>query len=122
VSLKILTASSSKELGFHEEEILRRIQNGPSHPGRCYLPEFLDSFVTESPHGKHKVLVTKVSGTSLSSVRDDAAMFTSLPTAPVKQWIREMLLALDYLHTHIRIIHSGIHLCFFRLIVHLPTT
>jgi hypothetical protein len=26
----------------------------------------------------------------------------------VKKWLREMLLALDYLHTHVRVIHSGI--------------
>jgi serine/threonine protein kinase len=100
---------SSAEHTNYEETILRRIQDGPvSHPGRRYFPELLDSFSAESPHGIHKILVRKVSGTSLVKVRLTRRFFTPLPTAHVKQWMREVLFALDYLHTHVGVIHSGI--------------
>jgi serine/threonine-protein kinase SRPK3 len=111
-----MTAFWTEEEPTHELSTLTRIRDAnPSHPGRRHCPSLIDHFRVKSHHGDHAVLVTPVSGPSLHSVRlnrpgikPNPLNLHPLPITLVKKWLREMLLALDYLHTHVRIIHSGI--------------
>ncbi|KDQ17983.1 hypothetical protein BOTBODRAFT_143698 [Botryobasidium botryosum FD-172 SS1] len=112
VALKIMTAFWTEKQGAYEELILSRVKTANTdHPGRAYLPQLLDGFDVESHHGKHRVLVTDVSGPSLHALRHDHLPKKSLlPSSILKQWLRELLLALDYLHTEVGVIHSDIRL------------
>jgi serine/threonine protein kinase len=109
VALKIATAFWTERYPDHEASILRRIQEiNPTHPGRSNCPHLIDQFRVESEHGEHTVFVTLVSGPSVFTVQrlleNDKKR---LPLPVLKQWLREMLMALDYIHTEVGVIHSG---------------
>ena len=72
VSIKILTAGASKignELGCLEYLSSKR---GSNHPGQRYISaSFLDRhFLLDGPNGRHLVLVSKVSGPSISQLSE----------------------------------------------------
>lgn len=103
-----MTAYWTEKHGSHEEQIHSRFQEADGkHPGRRHLPRLFDKFDVESHHGMHRVLVTDAQGPNPYQIRN---LLPSnewlLPASLVKQWARELLYALDYLHTA-GIIHSG---------------
>jgi serine/threonine protein kinase len=109
VALNIATAFWNEKPADHEASIFRRIQDAnPDHPGRRYCPRLIDQFNVESEHGDHSVIVTPVLGPSVYTVLHQThADKIAIPLPVVKQWAREMLMALDYIHTDVGVIHSG---------------
>ena len=79
-----------------------------SHPGRGNIRRLLDSFEVTGPHGKHIILVFEAAQMSL---RDMKLVFrqNGFDEDFVKGAIIELLKALDFLHTHGEVVHTGIH-------------
>ncbi|KAI1132537.1 kinase-like domain-containing protein [Nemania abortiva] len=108
VALKVYIHNSAhhRELPFYEH--LHTIL--PSkHPGAGKVRKFLDSFEVIGPHGKHIALVLQVSQMSL---RDMDLVFSKgrgFDEEFVKCAIKELLLAVDFLHTEVQAVHTDIH-------------
>ena len=69
----------------------------------------LDSFEVTGPHGKHIALALQVSQMSL---RDMDLVFMKergFDEGFVKAGIKELLFALDFLHTEVKAVHTGMH-------------
>ena len=79
----------------------------PSHPGARAVVTLLDSFDHRGPHGTHVCMTFPVLGDTLLDVikRFD---YRGAPLRFVKQMSRDVLLALDYLHTRKKIIHTDL--------------
>jgi serine/threonine-protein kinase SRPK3 len=79
----------------------------PLHPGARAVVTLLDSFDHEGPHGTHVCMIFPVLGDNLLDVikRFD---YRGAPLSFVKQMSRDVLLALDYLHTRKKIIHTDL--------------
>nr|POE71817.1 serine/threonine-protein kinase srpk [Quercus suber] len=103
VTLKVYI-NSSKE--HRELSICRHISSVSSeHPGREHVRKLLNSFEIEGPHGKHICLVCEPLGNSLGelSLLADGALESHI----IRQTMRPILTALQFLHTEARIIHTG---------------
>lgn len=78
-----------------------------SHQGQGNIRRLLDSFEVASPHGKHTILVFEPAQMSL---RDMKLVFR--PDGFDEDFVRgaiiELLKALDYLHAHGEVVHTGI--------------
>ena len=77
------------------------------HPGARAVVTLLDSFDHEGPHGTHVCMTFPVLGDNLLDVikRFD---YRGAPLFFVKQMSRDVLLALDYMHTRKKIIHTDL--------------
>ena len=103
-----MTAYWTEKHGSQEEQIHARIQEADGdHLGRRHLPRLFDKFDVESHHDIHHVLVTEARGPNPYHIRNLLPSNERLlPPSLVKQWARELLYALDFLHAA-GIIHSG---------------
>ena len=101
---------------FFELEVWRRFrkvhyrsnanQDSPAHPGlkHCVVPQTV--FTAESPHGTHLCFVTELFGSMLDELQVGQPGFT-FPLHVVKRAVRQTLLALDFLHTELKLVHAG---------------
>jgi hypothetical protein len=114
VALKIYIHNSvrHRELPFYEQ--LNRIL--PSkHTGANNVRKLLASFNVVGPHGEHIVLALQV---SQMSIRDMDTVFMKgrgFDEEFVKGAVKELLEALDFLHTEAQSVHTGrctLHLLF----------
>ncbi|RDX47267.1 kinase-like protein [Lentinus brumalis] len=116
VAVKILTVNYTRgiESGeFFELEVWRRFREvrykskweTPAHPGfkHCIEPEAV--FTAESPHGTHLCFVEKLSGSTLDELQVGQPGFT-FPLPIVKRAIKQILLALDFVHTELKLVHA----------------
>lgn len=109
VALKVYVHSSlvHRELPFYNH-IAHRIEDS-AHKGRSNIRKLLDSFDVRGPHGKHVTLVFEACQMSL---RDMKLVFR--PDGFDEDFVRgaiiELLQALDFLHSHGEIVHTGIML------------
>ena len=103
------SASASAASSTAEPETDARPPPEPSlpHPGADAVVKLLDSFEHEGPHGTHVCMTFPVLGDTLLDVikRFD---YRGAPLAFVKQMSRDVLLALDYMHTRKKIIHTDL--------------
>ncbi|KAI9043636.1 kinase domain protein [Aspergillus affinis] len=107
ITLKINTASKSVT---HEIEIYNHLRTVQSdHAGLSCLRSLTDVFETHSPDGKslHTCLVHPPLGISLAQLTPllPEGMMT---TGMVRTTIRNVLAALDFLHTEARVIHTDL--------------
>jgi len=76
------------------------------HPGRNFIRKLLDHFYIQGPHGRHVCLVHEPLGVSA-----DVLMKMSpghvMTLDDMKPGIRQLLVALDFLHSECHIIHTG---------------
>lgn len=103
VTLKVYINNSKNQ---RELPICRHINSLSSeHPGREHIRKLLDSFEIEGPHGKHTCLVYEPLGNSLGelSLLADGALEAHI----IRQTMRPILTALQFLHAEARVIHTG---------------
>ncbi|KAI0400965.1 kinase-like domain-containing protein [Xylaria palmicola] len=108
VALKVYIHNSvhHRELPFYEhlDKIL------PSkHLGAGNVRKILDSFEVVGAHGKHIVLVLQVSQMSLRDMNVVFMKERGFDEDFVKSAIKELLEAVDFLHTEVQAVHTDIH-------------
>ena len=99
--------ASSASTSVDEDSTTCQTPPPPPHPGARAVVMLLDSFDHEGPHGTHVCMIFPVLGDNLLDVikRFD---YRGAPLSFVKQMSRDVLLALDYLHTRKKIIHTDL--------------
>lgn len=92
---------------YWELSSVRRVTDAnPNHPGYQHCLTLLDSFVCNSYHGPHLSLVFDVLGSDMLSLqRTQPGCAFSLHVT--KRIIKQVLLALDYLHHDCGLVHRG---------------
>lgn len=110
MAVKMLTAyqTALTDRGyFTEMAILERLSTANRvHFGFQHVTPLLHHFEVESDKGRHLCLCTEVLGSNLQELRGDQPNRRfSLPTT--KRIVKQILSALNYLHTECGIIHTG---------------
>ncbi|KAJ5559284.1 hypothetical protein N7535_009512 [Penicillium sp. DV-2018c] len=109
VVLKVRVTGQNRD---HEREldIYKHINSeGTRHPGRNFVRKLLDHFYIQGPHGRHVCLVHEPLGMSADLlVRMSPGQVMTLDD--MKPGIRQLLVALDFLHSECHIIHTDIQL------------
>lgn len=93
----------------HERElrIYKHIESvETNHPGRNFIRKLLDHFWIQGPHGRHVCLVHEPLGTS-ADVLMKLTPGHVMTLDDMKPGIRQLLIALDFLHSECHIIHTG---------------
>jgi len=108
VALKILRADSTKVKNQPKEaEILQHIaQANPQHPGHPHIVKIFDSFVHAGPNGEHSCIVFEALGQSVLGFQKNCKD-GRLSLEIVRPIARQLLLALDYIHSCCNLIHTG---------------
>lgn len=112
IALKVFIRSQA--LGDHiknEMSIYERIEQCKSrHAGRSATRTLLDSFQVSGPDGEHLVLAHPPLGDSLETgIRRSPV--PRLPPSGLRYILKDIFLALHYLHVECRIIHTGKKRC-----------
>jgi len=104
VTLKVYVNSSKVHRELPVYNHLDQIQS--DHPGRQCIRKLLDSFTVTGPHGQHICLVHQPLGMSLWDLKMKARdkVFSKVV---LRMSIRELLVALDFLHDEAHVIHTG---------------
>jgi serine/threonine-protein kinase SRPK3 len=108
--MKVLTAqvSTATACGMYKEaDILHTLSHqDKSHPGYRYCPNMQHHQVIESANGAHYALFVRACGTTLGelSLQRPTRVF---PPRVVARVMKELLLALTYVHDACNIIHCG---------------
>ncbi|KAG8792082.1 hypothetical protein FRC12_007272 [Ceratobasidium sp. 428] len=114
VSLKILTCEATLELQSgrcDELRLLQKLAAERSHSGGQHVIEYYENFEFDGPDGHHCCIVTEVLGLSVHSVRTKGGnrdWRISLPL--VKAIVKQVLLALGFIHESCNIVHTGKHI------------
>lgn len=86
----------------------RRINAAPkSHPGRSAVRSLLDSFDVAGPDGSHRCLVHHPLWESVQTFLYRNPIWR-LPVPVLAFVLKQLFLALDFLHTECNIIHTGL--------------
>lgn len=108
VALKILKAKyyhSTKSI--YKVKVLQYLKTSDlTHSGRMYGLDLLDSFSHLGPHGTHICMVFEPMHQDLATL-SRRSHDRKIPLVIVKEIAKQMLLALDYLHTSCNIVHTG---------------
>ena len=113
MSLKIFINSTSLGQQLDDElKIYNRIEGASRwHPGRKYVRSLLDSFDVDGPEDNHRCLVHPPLWESVMDF-----LFRNpvqrLPTPMLAVTLHRLFLALDYLHTECKVIHTGTYINF----------
>lgn len=92
----------------HELEIYERIQQASKlHPGREYVRSLIDSFDIDGPKDSHRCLVHPALWESVNTFLCRNPI-QRLPSIILAVTLHRLFLALDYLQTECKIIHTGI--------------
>lgn len=92
---------------YYELSSTERVTNAnPKHPGYQHCLTLHDSFICDSHHGPHMSLVFDVLGSNLLSLqRSQPNRVFSVQIT--KRTVKQVLLALDYLHHDCGLVHRG---------------
>jgi serine/threonine-protein kinase SRPK3 len=104
VTLKIYTRDGGTQEEF---KIYQQLDQGSStHPGYAHVRKALDIFTISRPGGDHKCLVQKPMWESFRDLldRNPSHRFTE---DLLKAGLMQVFLALDYLHTECKLVHTG---------------
>jgi len=109
ISIKTIAASDSSN--NRELAILQCLNNGDTqHPGYKHTPRLLDFFYYDSLSGRSLFLVIERLGPSLEFMMvEELVLYMRFSLSLSRQVSRQLLLAVDYLHT-CGIVHGDIHL------------
>ncbi len=102
---------------LYELEIWRRFRElqykykgqPPEHPGYQFCADLKIAFTVQSPHGTHLCLVMKPFGSTVDGLQLAQPGLT-LPLPVVKSIVKQTLVALDFLHHELGIVHGGVYL------------
>ena len=107
--MKILTSQATAKIvaGYSPEyDVFRKIESAnPTSPGFNHCLTLRQCFTANSAAGGHICFVTDALSSSLASLREPGQNRFTLPIA--KRIIKQVLLALDYLHRECGYIHTG---------------
>ncbi|CAG8359102.1 unnamed protein product [Penicillium salamii] len=105
VSLKVFT---NHEITKDEYEMYKEVGRPSEHPGRNHLRDFFDKFTLPRSTGDNLCIVHTPLGMSINDMHSIAMSAEHhLPLDIVKSVTRDVLLALDYMHTECKLIHTG---------------
>ncbi|UPK99892.1 hypothetical protein LCI18_010827 [Fusarium solani-melongenae] len=109
VTLKVYVHNSAqhRELPFYEH--LNTVLPTSKHVGADNVRKLLTSFEVSGPHGNHIVLALQVSQMSLRDMDTVFMKGRGFEEDFVKSAIKELLQAVDFLHTEARVVHTDIH-------------
>ncbi|KAJ5884361.1 hypothetical protein N7504_011933 [Penicillium tannophilum] len=109
VTVKIFIKSTSLGQQLDDElNIYKRIEGAPrNHPGRKYVRSLLDSFDVTGPEDQHQCLVHPPLWESVLAFLHRNPV-QRLPTPVLAVTLHRLFLALDFLHTECKIIHTDI--------------
>lgn len=136
VALKVVKSMYKyTQTAIDEISLLRHIQHrnrgGLAHPGRRHIVEFLDCFALHpsqdlnlgpmgldraDPSPRHICMTFEPLGETLLTLlkriatEDDTKLKIGVPTVLVQQVVKQMLLALDFLHENCGLIHTDLKL------------
>lgn len=104
MTLKAYTRDEGNQEEFRTYQHLS--QGSPSHPGYAYVRTALDSLMLHRPGGGHHCLVQIPMWESFRDLlyRNAAHRFTE---DLLKTGLMQVFLALDYLHTECKLVHTG---------------
>lgn len=91
----------------NELKMYQRVNRVSRHPGRNAIRSLLDSFCINGPEDKHQCLVHSPLFESVWEFLHRNPV-RRLPKPVLAFTLRQVFLALDYLHTECQIIHTGI--------------
>ena len=107
VALKVQkSAKNYTEAAYDEVTILGEIKSGGGAGRLCTLT-LLDNFEHKGPNGTHVCFVFEVLGENLLSLIKRFG-YRGVPMTAVREIARQVLLALDYLHGELSIIHTDL--------------
>lgn len=104
MTLKIYTRDEENQEEFR---IYKQLDQGSSwHPGHAHVRKALDFFTIPSSGGGHPCLVQNPMWESFRDLlcRNPSHRFTE---DLLKSGLMQILLALDYLHTECKLVHTG---------------
>ena len=104
MTLKIYTREEDNQDEF---QIYKQLNQGSSwHPGYAHIRKALDIFTIPRPGGDHLCLVQKPMWESFRDLlyRNPSHRFTE---DLLKAGLMQIFLALDYLHTECKLVHTG---------------
>ena len=115
-ALKILSAyATDLQVGniinhphYHEADIMKRVSQPTRSPGAKHCLQFVEWFLRHSQEtGTHQCIVMEPASLPLSRVQARLTTNDGLPNIVVKRMMKQLCLALDYLHTECRVVHTG---------------
>ncbi|KAE8137298.1 kinase-like domain-containing protein [Aspergillus pseudotamarii] len=107
VKIYITGQSRNHERELHIYKHMDMVET--KHPGRNFLRKLLDHFYIQGPHGRHVCLVHEPLGTS-ADVLVKMSPGHVMTLDDMKPGIRQLLIALDFLHSECHIIHTDLQL------------
>lgn len=109
VALKVVKSDGHyTETALDEIQLLQKlVTSNPNHPGRRHTVQLLDDFRHIGVNGSHVCMVFEVLGENLLGLIK-RYQHRGVPAHIVKQITKQVLLALDYLHTECGIIHTDL--------------
>ena len=109
VAIKILTSQATARAvctNSLEFDVYQKVRfSNPNSPGISHCLSIRDCFVATSSAGSHICFVTDALSSSLAELRLPGQNRFTVPVA--KRIIKQVLLALDYLHRECGFIHTG---------------
>ncbi|PYH64478.1 U4/U6 small nuclear ribonucleoprotein PRP4 [Aspergillus vadensis CBS 113365] len=107
VALKIYVTGEKRD---HELNIYRHMNSAEfKHPGKSLIRKLLDHFIITGRHGQHICLVHEPLGISASELLKYFPG-NAVTLEDMKVCIRELLIALDFLHSVAGVIHTDLQL------------
>ena len=76
------------------------------HPGRKFIAPAFDIFRTSSIHGPHLCFVTEPCGLNIEELQLEQPN-RQFCLSVVKRIIKQTLLAVDYMHSRLNMVHAG---------------
>mmetsp|Transcript_22656 Transcript_22656/g.89634 ORF Transcript_22656/g.89634 Transcript_22656/m.89634 type:complete len:501 (+) Transcript_22656:173-1675(+) len=106
VALKVVkSAAHYTEAALDEVKLLQCVaEEDPD--GKSYVVRLLDDFTHVGPNGKHVVMVFEVLGRNILDLIEKH--YYGLPLPVVKSITKQVLIALDFMHTRCSIIHTDL--------------
>ncbi|KAJ7057975.1 kinase-like protein [Mycena amicta] len=107
-AMKVMKAAVTDVPELHEFDYLRRVLSAdPTHPGFRHNLHLLDQFYVHGSNGKHMCLVTELLGEGLDRYAKRFP-YQQLPIKLIQTIMRQVILAVSYLHEKCNILHTDI--------------
>lgn len=86
---------------------IAKVSSTSSHPGKEHVAQIVDSFDATGPGGRHVCMVFVLLGSSIAKQATETQT-KHIPAHGVKQIAKQLLLALDFIHSECQVIHTDI--------------
>ncbi|KAH9941621.1 kinase-like domain-containing protein [Epithele typhae] len=103
----LATRGDSAELAIYRRFHELRACETQDHPGFCHLVEPLALFTAESKYGPHRCIVTAPYGSTVDDLQT-GQLHARFRLPVVKRIVRQTLLALDFLHREMKVVHADV--------------